>query len=85
MMSLKRMVAVALMPVLLAGCGAANAAIGLNTSAKKANQAVVVSMLERGDEQGAREYLVRVGVPEYEVIERIEEARIEILKRAGKK
>jgi predicted kinase len=47
----------------------------MQRSAAKPDQAVVESFIRMQDERGAREYLIRFGIPETEVIARIQQAK----------
>jgi predicted kinase len=56
------------------GCTSLSGSL-LQRSAAKPDQAVVESFIRMRDEMGAREYLIRFGVPETEVIARIQQAK----------
>lgn len=56
----------------------------LQRGPQKPDQTVVESFVRMEDVAGARDYLVRFGIPEFEVIARIQQARERALAHPGK-
>ncbi len=76
----QKIVALALAAGMLSGCATLSASVGNRT--RKPDQSVVESFVSMGDGAGARDYLVRFGIPEYEVIERVQQARQKVVNDA---
>lgn len=79
---MKKMLAVLVLAGLQMGCTTAQ--VGLFNRNLRPNQSVVESFVRMGDENGAREYLIRFGIHDTEVIERLQLAREEALKKASR-
>jgi hypothetical protein len=67
-----------------AACAPTTASVGLFAKSPKPDQAVVESFIRMERDAEAREYLIRLGLAEHEVMARIQLAREAVVKAAEK-